>query len=223
MEYKRKTLVEGLVFGEAPRWHEGRLWFSDMHAESVMSVGLDGNCEKVVDVPNRPSGLGWLPDGRLLIVSMLDRRLLRLEDGQLVEHADLSHIATWHCNDMVVVVNGNAYVGNFGYDLEVEAPVEVEAKLALVTSDGEVKPVADGLIFPNGSVITPDGKTLMVAETFGHKLSAFDIQSAGSLSNKRIYADLSPNHLDGICLDAEGGIWVAEPISGECIRFLEGG
>jgi len=223
MEFNRKTLVEGLVFGEAPRWYKGRLWFSDMHAECVMSVGLDGDCEKVVDVPNRPSGLGWLPDGRMLVVSMLDRRLMRLEGGKLVEHADLSQIATWHCNDMVVDAKGNAYVGNFGYDLEVAEPVPTEAKLAFVTADGQARAVADGLIFPNGSVITPDGKTLIVAETFGHKLTAFDIQADGSLSNKRTFADVSPAHLDGICLDAEGGVWIAEPISGECFRVLEGG
>ena len=223
MNINRKTLVDKLVFGESPRWHEGQLWFSDMHAQTVMRVGLDGTCEKVVDVPNRPSGLGWLPDGRLLIVSMVDKRLLRLEGNQLVEHADLSNIATWHCNDMVVDNQGNAYVGNFGYDLEVEEPVLVEATMALVTIDGTVKPAADGLIFPNGSVITPDGKTLIVAETFGNKLTAFSIQPDGSLSNRRIFADLGSNSPDGICLDAEGAVWVAEPLAGECFRVLDGG
>ncbi len=224
MEFQKKTLVEGIVFGEGPRWHDGRLWFSDMHADCVMAVGLDGACEKIVDVPGQPSGLGWLPDGRLLVVSMVDRRLLRLEGGQLVEHADLSNIATWHCNDMVVDGSGNAYVGNFGYDLEPEEPVQVEATMALVAMDGTVKPVADGFLFPNGMVITPDGKTLIVAETFGQKLTAFDIQSDGSLSNRRLFADLSPSIPDGICLDAQGAIWVADPLTDECcFRVLEGG
>lgn len=224
MEFQKKTLVEGIVFGEGPRWHDGRLWFSDMHADCVMAVGLDGACEKIVDVPGQPSGLGWLPDGRLLVVSMVDRRLLRLEGGQLVEHADLSNIATWHCNDMVVDGRGNAYVGNFGYDLEPEEPVQVEATMALVAIDGTVKPVADGFLFPNGMVITPDGKTLIVAETFGQKLTAFDIQSDGSLSNRRLFADLSPSIPDGICLDAQGAIWVADPLTDECcFRVLEGG
>lgn len=224
MEFQRKTLVDGIVFGECPRWHGGRLWFSDMHADCVMVAGLDGTCEKVVDVPGRPSGLGWLPDGRMLVVSMVDRRVLRLEGGRLVEHSDLRNIATWHCNDMVVDGKGNAYVGNFGYDLETEAPVQAEATMALVAMDGTAKPVADGLMFPNGTVITPDGKTLIVAETFAQKLTAFDIQSDGSLSNRRLFADLSPNIPDGICLDAQGAIWVADPLTDECcFRVLEGG
>lgn len=223
MELHRKTLIDEIIFGEGPRWHAGRLWFSDMHAQSVMTAGLDGTCQKVVDVPGRPSGLGWLPDDRLLIVSMVDRRLLRLEGDRLVEHADLSNIATWHCNDMVVDGNGNAYVGNFGFDLEVKEPVPTETTMALVTSDGRVEPAAAGLLFPNGTVITPDAQTLIVAETFGARLTAFDIQSDGILSNRRIFADLSPNIPDGICLDAEGAIWVADPVGGECFRVLEGG
>jgi sugar lactone lactonase YvrE len=223
MELHRKTLVDGIIFGEGPRWHDGRLWFSDMHAQCVMTAGLDGTCEKAVEVPGGPSGLGWLPDGRLLIVSMVDRRILRLEGDQLVEHADLSHIATWHCNDMVVDENGNAYVGNFGFDLEVEKPVPVESTMALVTSDGRVTPAAHGLLFPNGTVISVDGQTLIVAETYGARLTAFDIQPDSTLTNRHVFADLSPNIPDGICLDAEGAIWVADPVRGECFRVLKGG
>ena len=223
MKFQRKTLVENLTFGECPRWHDGSLWFSDMHAHCVMVARLDGTCKKVVDVPGRPSGLGWLPDGRLLIVSMVDRRLLRLEGDELVEHADLNDIATWHCNDMVVDGRGNAYVGNFGFDLEVEEPEPVEATMALVTMDRTVKPAADGLLFPNGTVITPDRQTLIVAETYGARLTAFDIRPDGSLTNRRLFADLSPNTPDGICLDEEGAIWVADPVNGECFRVLEGG
>ena len=223
MGHQRKTLVDGLLFGESPRWHDGRLWFSDMHAQTVMTVRLDGTYERVVEVPGTPSGLGWLPDGRLLIVSMVDRRLLRLEGDRLVEHADMSNIATWHCNDMVVDRNGNAYVGNFGFDLEAEEPVAAEATMALVTSDGKVEAAADGLLFPNGTVITPDGSTLIVAETYGARLTAFDIQPNGFLTNRRIFANLSPNIPDGICLDDEGAIWVADPLGKECFRVLEGG
>jgi len=223
MGLQRKTLVDGIVFGEGPRWHDEQLWFSDMHAQEVMTVRLDGTCKKIVEVPGRPSGLGWLPDGRLLIVSMVDRRLLRLEGNELVEHADLSNIATWHCNDMVVDGNGNAYVGNFGFDIDVEDPVPIESTIAIVTRDGIVEPAADGLLFPNGAVITPDSKTLVVAETFGARLTAFDIQPNGSLTNRRMFADLSQNMPDGICLDSEGAIWVADPVGGECFRVLEGG
>jgi sugar lactone lactonase YvrE len=158
-----------------------------------------------------------------LVVSMVDRRILRLEDNQLVEHADLSKIATWHCNDMVVDVNGNAYVGNWGFDIEVEEPVPIESTMAIVTADGRVEPAADGLLFPNGTVITPDAQTLVVAETYGARLTAFDIQADGSLMGRRVFADLSPNIPDGICLDSEGAIWVADPDNGECIRVLDGG
>jgi sugar lactone lactonase YvrE len=176
MGLRTKTLVDGIVFGEGPRWHDGRLWFSDMHAQAVMTAGLDG-----------------------------------------------TNIATWHCNDMVVDGNGNAYVGNFGFDIEAEEPVPVEATMAIVTSDGRVEPAADGLLFPNGTVITPDSQTLVVAETYGARLTAFDIQPDGSLIDRRIFADLSPNIPDGICLDSEGAIWVADPDKGECFRVLEGG
>jgi sugar lactone lactonase YvrE len=220
MGFQRETLIDGIIFGESPRWHDGRLWFSDMHAQAVMAAGFDGTCEKIVEVPGRPSGLGWLPDGRLLVVSMVDRRLLRLEGDQLV---DLSNIATWHCNDMVVDGNGNAYVGNFGFDIAVEEPVPVKSTMAIVTSDGRVEPAAEGLLFPNGTVITSDAQTLVVAETYGARLTAFDIQPDGSLTNRRIFADLSPNIPDGICLDSEGAIWVADPLGGECFRVLEGG
>ena len=223
MRFHRKTLVDGLIFGEGPRWHDGQLWFSDMQAGFVLATDIDGNCKKIIDVPGSPSGLGWLPDGRLLVVSMTDRRLLRMEGERLIEHADLSHIATGHCNDMVVDSKGNAYIGNFGFDLGAEGIKPVEATMAMVTPEGEVTPAADGLLFPNGTVITPDTRTLIVAETYGAKLTAFDIQSDGTLTNRRLFADVSPHFPDGICLDAEGAIWVADPVGGECIRVLEGG
>lgn len=216
------VLLDGLCFGEGPRWHDDKLWFSDMHAYRVMTVDLNGSAENVLEVAGQPSGLGWLPDGRLLVVSMTDRRLLRLDPEGLVEVADLSDIATFNCNDMVVDAQGRAYVGNFGWD--IFAPGDpVPAKLTLVQPDGTVRVVAEDLIFPNGTVITPDGNTLIVGESFAARLTAFDIQPDGSLSNRRLWAQLDGAVPDGICLDAEGAIWVASPISGAVIRVTEGG
>ena len=231
---KSEIYATGLLFGECPRWHDDRLWVSDFHRHQVLTIDSSGNLEPVVDVPNQPSGLGWLPDGRLLVVSMLDRKLLRLDPTGLVEHADLSHIATFHCNDMVVDANGRAYVGNFGFDLDQYVktkdpeytlidPELVTATMARVDPDGTIHPVADELRFPNGTVITPDGSTLIVGETCGARLTAFDMQPDGSLQNRRTWASLEQDPPDGICLDAEGCIWVAIPIRNECIRVAEGG
>ena len=175
------TLVEGLCFGEGPRWHDGRLWLSDMHAHQVINVDGQGNVDVVVEVPNRPSGLGWLPDGDLLIVSMRDRQVLRYDGAGLHTHSDLSQLASFDCNDMVVDGNGRAYVGNFGFDLHAgEAPKAAE--LICVEPDGSARIVADELLFPNGTVITPDGQTLIVGESWGGRLTAFDIDAAGNLS-----------------------------------------
>ena len=216
------TLIEGLCFGEGPRWHNDRLWFSDMLGQMVYAVGENGNKEAIVEVEGRPSGLGWLPDGRLLIVSMLDRKLLCFDDGDLSEYADLSAHASFTCNDMIVDAAGRAYVGNFGFDLEAGTP-RSPAELVLVQPDGSVSIAADDLIFPNGTVITPDGKTLIVGETMAGRLTAFDIETDGSLSNRRLWAQLDGAIPDGICLDQEGGIWVASPTSHEALRVLEGG
>ena len=220
MGLETTVLLDGLMFGESPRWHEGRLWFSDMLAYQVMTVDLAGRTEAIVRVPGLPSGLGWLPDGRLLVVSMTDRRLLRFESGGLVEVADLSKLASYHCNDMVVDRQGRAYIGHFGFNYYSQpfAPAEV----ILVTPDGSARVVAEQMAFPNGSIITPDGRTLIVAETFGVCLTAFDIQPDGSLAGRRIWASTSPAIPDGICLDAEGAVWVASP-TGEVLRIQEGG
>jgi sugar lactone lactonase YvrE len=216
------VLLEGLAFPEGPRWRDGRLWFSDMNAEQVKTVDLEGRAEDVIHVPNRPSGLGWLPDGRLLIVSMLDRKLLRLEEGKLVEHADLSALATYHCNDMVTDEQGRSYVGNFGFDLAAgEAPKNAE--IVLVDANGRARVVAEDLSFPNGTVITPDGGTLIVGESFGACLTAFDIAPDGSLEGRRTWARLEGAVPDGISLDADGAIWVASPVSSEVLRVREGG
>ena len=215
------VLCEGLCFGEGPRWHEGVLWLSDMHAHEVITVDSQGNKSQVAQVPKRPSGLGWLPDGQLLVVSMLDQSLLRLQDGHLNLHADLSSLADHNCNDMVVDSVGRAYVGSFGFE-----PGESvrSTSLICVEPDGQARIVADDLVFPNGCVITSDNSTLIVAETFAARLSAYDIAGNGDLSNRRTWAELPEGAVpDGICLDAAGGIWSASPTSNECIRQLEGG
>jgi sugar lactone lactonase YvrE len=216
------VLLDGLAFAEGPRWREGKLWFSDMHDQRVKTVDLAGRCQEVVRVANDPSGLGWLPDGRLLVVSMRDRRLLRLDSDGLHEVADLSKVAPFHCNDMVTDAHGRSYVGNFGFDFTTgEKPRPTT--LALVTPEGRVRVVAEDLSFPNGTVITPDGRTLIVGESFGSRLTAFDIAEDGSLSNRRVWAQLDKAVPDGICLDAEGAIWAASPMSNEVIRVREGG
>jgi sugar lactone lactonase YvrE len=217
-----KVLLDGLMFTEGPRWHDGKLYFSDMHAHKVMSVDLEGKAQTVVEVPKWPSGLGWLPDGRMLIVSMTDRKLLRLDPDGLKTHADLDTLASFYCNDMVVDGNGRAYVGNFGYDLLSGEP-QKPAELIMVNPDGSARIAADGFDFPNGTVISPDGKTLVVGESMGHRLTAFTIQGDGSLTNRRPFADLGEAVPDGIALDAVGAIWVASPMSKEMLRVLDGG
>jgi sugar lactone lactonase YvrE len=193
-----------------------------MQGLQVMRMDATGRAEKIVEVSGSPSGLGWLPDDRLQVVSMIDRRLLRLEDDELVAVADLNQLASFHCNDMVMDQQGRAYIGNFGFDYAANAPVK-PAEIVLVMPDGQARIVAENLLFPNGTVITPDGRTLIVAETFGNRLTAFDIESDGSLNNRRIWAKLEGIFPDGICLDAEGAIWVAAPHPGEVIRVFEGG
>ena len=217
-----EVVLDGLAFPEGPRWHEGRLWFSDMHAHEVVAVDpKTGERETIVEVPACPSGLGWLPDGTLLIVSMEDRRLVKLVDGRLLHHADLSTVATFHCNDMVVDWLGRAYVGNFGFDLHQRA-APATATLLRADPDGTVHAVAEEMGFPNGMVIFDT--TLVVAESFGPgRLTAFDIADDGSLSNRRVWADLGDVIPDGICLDAEGAIWVAAPPKHAAYRVLEGG
>jgi sugar lactone lactonase YvrE len=223
MAHTTKVLLDNLCFGEGPRWHEGRLWFSDMHDHKVIAVDLDGRAEVIVEVPQQPSGLGWTKDGKLLVVSMLDKRLLRLEGRTLVEVADLSALATCHCNDMVVDSAGRAYIGNFGFDLHVEGFEFRHAELILVEPDGRARVVADELSFPNGTVITPDGRTLIVGESFAARFTAFDIQPDGSLTRRREWAKCEHGTPDGCCLDAEGAIWYASPVSNECVRIAEGG
>jgi sugar lactone lactonase YvrE len=217
------TLLTGLCFGEGPRWHNNQLWFSDMHAHQVLTVDADGTTDAVLEVENQPSGLGWLPDGDLLVVSMTDRRILRWDGTRISEHADLAGLASFFCNDMVVDKQGRAYVGNFGFDLHAGEP-QKPAELICVEPDGSARIVADDVLFPNGTVITPDAGTLIVAETFASRLTAFDIESNGNLGNRRVWAELPDGAVpDGICLDSEGGIWSASPSTNECLRQIEGG
>ena len=216
------THASGLGFTEAPRWYNNKLYFSDFSQQVVRSIDLDGNIEIIANVPHQPSGLGWLPDGRMLVVSMSNHKVLvQGANGALDEYADLSQIATGVCNDMIVDKYGRAYVGNFGGSgLSLESTVA--AKLAMIDSDGNVSVAAENLNFPNGAVISPDGNTLIIAETFGKCLTAFNIANDGSLNNRRVWANIAPAHPDGICLDSEGGIWVAT-VYNEVIRVLEDG
>ena len=217
-------LVDGLDFGEGPRWHEGRLWYSDFHQHRIYAISADGAREAMVDMGDeRPSGLGWLPDGDLLVVAMLARQVWRVRDGQIGVHADLVDLATWHCNDMVVAADGTAYVGNFGYDIEGGRSNPMSATLAIVRPDGSVFAGPSGLDFPNGSVITPDGSTLIVGETFASRMTAFEILDGGMLGERRVWAETPGILPDGCCLDAAGGIWIADAGRGEVVRVIEGG
>jgi sugar lactone lactonase YvrE len=217
-----ETLLDGLAFPEGPRWHDGRLWFSDQHTGRVVALSVDGMAETIVEVPNGPSGLGWLPDGQLLVVSMRDRRLLRFDGSSLHKVADLSALAPFHCNDMVVDAFGRAYVGNFGFDLDGGGAF-APTVLIRVEPDGTTAVAADDLSFPNGAVITPDGTTLIIGETFGGRLTAFAVRPDGSLTDRRVWAEVAGMVPDGCCLDADGAIWVADPVGRHVVRVVEGG
>ncbi|MGY1986884.1 SMP-30/gluconolactonase/LRE family protein [Blastococcus sp. SYSU DS0669] len=232
-----RTVLEGGSFFEGPRWHDGQWWASDFYRHTVSRV-TPGSPETVVlEVENQPSGLGWLPDGSLLVVSMKDQRLLRVADGQVSTHADLSGVCGGYLNDMVVDGVGRAYVGDFGFDL-MGGGAPAAASLKRVDPDGTVTVVAEGLRFPNGSVITPDGGTLIVGETWGNRFSAFDVAADGSLGPRRTWAEFGPEPVggsieelmgqvvvapDGCTLDAEGHVWVADGFGSRVLRVAPGG
>jgi sugar lactone lactonase YvrE len=228
-----RILCEDIQFGEAPRWRQGRLWFSDFFAHAVKSISLAGDLRTEIEIDDQPSGLGWMPDGSLLFVSMIRRQLLRRSvDGDTSVHADLSRIAGFHCNDIVVDSKGCAYVGEFGFDLAFEMktrPIQslvdgaAVAKLIRVAPDGRIVQVIPDMHFPNGTVITPDNRTLIVAETLGRRLTAFDIAADGSLANRRVWAKIAPRLPDGIALDADGHVWVANAGAPECVLFAPDG
>jgi len=214
--------MTGIAFGESPRWHDDRLWFSDWGTQELIAVDLEGNSEVIVCVASFPFCIDWLPDGRLLIVSARDRLLLRREpDGSLVTHADLSSLSDYPWNDIVVDGRGNAYIGNIGFDFP--GGEFAPGILALVAPDGSARQVADGVAFPNGMAVTPDNLTLIVAESYASRLTAFDITDDVSLSNRRVRADLGDGAPDGICLDAEGAVWYGDVPNKRCVRVREGG
>ena len=208
--------------GESPRWYAGRLWYSDMGTNQVVAVDPDGTTEVIATVPGMAMGTGWLPDGRMLIVSCRDGVLLRREpDGVLVPHADLARLSRYPWGDMVVDGRGNAYMGCLGFDFP--AGEFAPGILALVRPDGTVRQVADGLAFPNGLAVTPDLSTLIVAESYAGRLTAFTIGPDGTLTHQRVWADLGDAAPDGICLDADGAVWYADVPHRRCVRVREGG
>jgi sugar lactone lactonase YvrE len=216
-----QTLMSGLTFGEQPRWHDGRLWFSDWGTQEVIAVDLEGRSEVILQAPSFPCCVDWLPDGSLLVVSGNDGRLLRrAPDGSLVTHGDLSRLSEPPAgNELVVDRHGNAYV-NGGQALGEDSSTGI---VAMVSLDGSARQVADALAFPNGMLIMPDGRTLVVAESYANRLTAFDIDTDGSLSNRRIWASLGDGVPDGICADTENAVWYADVPNKRCSRVREGG
>lgn len=221
-EHTPQVLIDGLVFPEGPRWHNGELWFSDMWDFKVWRMSSDGALHSVADVPNRPSGLGFLPDGRPLVVSMVDRQLLSISPDGTKLYADLSELATGDANDLLIDAQGRAYVGNFGYDLFGGAEAAL-ADLLVVEPDGSARVAASDLVFPNGMVLLDGSDTLVVAETWANRLTAFDRNPDGTLSNRRVFAQLDDRTPDGMAIDEADGIWVACFASGEVVRVLDGG
>jgi sugar lactone lactonase YvrE len=216
------VLLRDLSFPEGPRWHRGALWFSDFYTHLVQSVDLHGRVTRHAVVPQRPSGLGFRPDGTPLVVSMLDKRVFAIRAEALETVADLRHHTGGPCNDMVVDTRGRAYVGNFGYDKN-NGEAARQTRLVRIDPDGAATPVGSELTFPNGMVITPEGHRLIVGETFAHRLSMFDIAEDGSLTNHRVFAEIDGCNPDGIALDAEGAVWVSDPAGCRLIRVFEGG
>lgn len=215
-----KVFLNGLALGESPRWHEGRLWFSDWVAGEIVAVDLQGRREVVLRFESFPFSFDWAPDGRLLVVN--EQRILRREaDGSLTTYADLSALCDKRWNEIVVDGRGFAYVNNVGFDFPGGA--FAPGLLAVATPEGAVRRVAGGVAFPNGMAVTPDNRTLILAESYGKKLTAFDIGADGGLSNQRIWADLGDGVPDGICIDAEGAVWYADVPNRRCVRVREGG
>ena len=226
----QRTIAEGLAFTEGPRWHEGRLWCSDMHAHRVLSCTPDGDLRTEVEMPDdEPSGLGWLPDGRLLVVAMESQQVRRLDD-RLVVHADLSSIARGSLNDMIVAGDGTAYVGDMGSFIHDPDSERHAGQTIAVRPDGTWWCAADDLASPNGHILTDDDHTLLVAESAGGVITAFDRADDGTLHARRVYAELVPAEgsrlpfapPDGICLDAEGAVWVADPVNHRVLRARPG-
>lgn len=222
MTYQVETLASGFVYPEGPRWREGKLWFADQHDGIVYALDSDGSVADQFLVPGNPSGLGWLPGGELLVVSMENRQLLKRSGTSLEVAADLSEHHSGDSNDMVVDTQGRAYIGNIGFDFNAGDDI-CATNVVMVLPDGQISVVASDMICPNGTVITDDGKTLIIAESLANKLTAFDIAEDGALSGRRVYAAVEGHVPDGIALDSEGCIWAASPYTQSLIRIAEGG
>ncbi|MGH2485924.1 MAG: SMP-30/gluconolactonase/LRE family protein [Ktedonobacterales bacterium] len=215
------VLMSGLAIGESPRWHSDRLWFSNWTAQEIIAVDSQGRSEVVVRLPFSafPFSLDWLPDGTLLIVSASDRPLLRQEaDGALVAHAELSR----GYNEIVVDSRGNAYINGAGFN-PLAGETFAPGIITLVAPDGAARQVAQGIAFPNGMAITPDNATLIVADSYSKRLTAFDIGADGDLARQHVWADLGDGVPDGICMDSEGAVWYADVPNKRCVRVHEGG
>lgn len=218
-----RPFLSGLAFPESPRWHEGALWFSDFYRQRVQRALADGTLETVAELDDQPSGLGWLPDGRLLVVGMTKKQLLRLDRGGLQVAAELHAWVPAYCNDMLVDPQGRAYIGNFGFDLPRRAPF-APTVLLVVDAGGGVQVAARDLHFPNGMALADEGRTLIVAESYGQRLTAFTREADGSLHDRRTWAQFDGRvGPDGICIDAQGAAWIASPVSREVLRVREGG
>ena len=217
-----EVLMEGIVFGESPRWHGGQLWFSDWGAGQVIALVPGGSHQVVATVRSFPMCIDFLPDGRLLVVDSAQRRLLRREpDGSLVRHADLADVSQKPWNDIVADDRGNAYVNSIGFDFP--GGEFAPGLIALITPDGSVAQVTGDLAFPNGMAISADGATLVVAESYANRLTGYDIGRDGCLAGRRVWAETPGDHPDGICMDADGAVWYADVGNQHCVRVREGG
>jgi carbohydrate kinase (thermoresistant glucokinase family) len=217
-----QVILSGLMFPESPRWHHNKLWFTDQHAQRIMTTDIAGKAEIIAETPDLPGGLGWLPDGTLLVVYMTQRKVYQLKEKQLTLYADLSAYASFHCNDMIVSPKGDVWVGNFGYDLNAGEAVK-PAELVHISTEGKISVAAEDVIFPNGCVLSADARQLIVAETFASRISQFDIQADGSLCNRQIWANLLDAHPDGICQASDNTLWIAAPNKGEVWNVTAGG
>jgi sugar lactone lactonase YvrE len=216
-----RVLMEGIGLGESPRWHEGRLWFSDWVGHQVIALSPDGQSEVVAEVDAFPFSIDWLPDGPMLVTA--GRELLRLEpDGSLSTHSDLSELTEFGWNEIVADGRGNSYVNGPGFDMMAGADF-APGGVALLRPDGSAERVAENIAFPNGMAVMPDDSTLIVADSYGKELVGFQIGEHGALSNRRAWADLGEGVPDGICLDAEGAVWYGDVPNRRCVRVAEGG
>jgi sugar lactone lactonase YvrE len=225
------VLVDSLRFPESPRWHAGHLWCCDFFTRQVLQIGLNGSLRTVLELADFPSAIGWTPAGQLLVVSGERRLLLRLDGDNLVEVTDLSALVAYPCNELLVDGHGRAYIGNLGFDFGSPDASPEPGPLLLISPDGSARVVAEGLAFPNGMVLTPDGQTLIVAESYGARLTAFAVAPDGALTNRQVWAQFDDSTTfetgritpDGICLDAEDAVWIASPTTREVLRVREGG